>query len=386
MKINQKIVLFQRVACWMSKKNIYRKLNIDREKIPYYINNFCKNNFANFDIEGPLEFKNNQRRYRIITDTREILIDFYYNSDGTTTIQPKVGKNIEDSIKVANHILENLDYKPTNKSMSYSIKLTEEHFRFVIEYFDELDNCKQIVQTRSDKGRYTLFQYRSSIGDSITFKYFDNNTFQVQGKPCYLYSEITSLLAEFFPFEEIVKKQSEYYCVPLNPKEIDNEIRELCPNAYAIFDSYEGKLKTVLTGSLALRKIDIDLPDYSGFVHPALKVLEGYIVILLNKVNIDYNIKDGFNMFYYNEFQNKFYLKAEVQSEDKYTNYYNAIEECYNFYHNNRHPLFHIGEIIVDTRIIETKSKADNIINNIIELIERTYSSLIQSGEYNEVL
>jgi len=370
----------------MSKKNIYRKLNIDRNKIFKYINDYCKKTYKIFSISDLISISNIQKRYKILADGKEIYIDFYYNNDNTTTIQPKVGQNLEDSIKIANYILENLDYKPSDKSLSYSVKLDEEYFKFVIEYFDELKTCQKIYETRNDKGHYTLFQYRSNIGDCITFKYFDNNTFQVQGKPCYLYSEITSLLAEYFPFNEIVKKQSEYFSVPLDPREINDEIKELFPNAYEIFDSYDEILKKKLVSSLALKKIDIDLDDYSGFVHGAFIVLEGYIVILLNKANINFNKKDGFNMFYYNKFHNKYYLEAEVKTDVNYESYYNAIEECYNFYYNNRHPLFHVGEVIADTKVIGTKNKADNIINNIIELIERTYSSLKQSGECNEIL
>lgn len=354
-------------------KNIFRRLTLDRGKIFTYIIDFCNEHFNDYRISELTNVGKStlQKRCIINADNKEIWVDFYFNTDGTTTIQPKVGKYQDISIQIASYILQNMEYKPNIHTSSFSVKLDKEQFNFIIEYFNDLSNCTKINETTGNE--YILYKYRSSIGDTITFKYFNNATFQVQGKPCYLYSEVIALLAHYFPFNEMIKKQSEFYCIPLESNEIDDEIKELFPKAHVLFNSYDGMLKTIFSPSLALRKIDILLPDYSSFVHPALRTLEGYLIILLQKVGIDYNSKEGFIMFYENLFQKKHFLKPEYKSKINNQEKCIAIEEIYNFYHKHRHPLFHVRDVIVDTSIIERKSKADNIINNVVELIEKNY-------------
>ncbi len=359
-------------------KNPFKGLNIDRDKILDYITDYCDANYSLYEITDLHKVGKNDHQMECIiyTDEKEIKIHFYYNKDNTTTISPRVGTEQEESIKIASYILENLEFKPSVSSSSYSVKLDKETYSFIIEYFDELSTCELITKVRNDSGRYMMHQYKSNIGDKITFKYYDNMTFQVQGKPSYLYTEVTSLLADKFPFEEIVKKQSEMYYVPLEVDEIQEEIKNLFPTAYVFFDSYE-PVKSIFTGSLALRKIDIDLPDYSGFIHPALKTVEMYLVYLFLKKGIKVSIKEGFGeYFYYNEFNDENFLKNEIRDIIGCHYHCEAIEKTYKFIKKYRHGYSHSGERIVDTKLVETKSKADNIINSVVNLIESTYKTL----------
>ena len=51
------------------------------------------------------------------------------------------------------------------------------------------------------------------------------------------------------------------------------------------------------------------------------------------------------------------------------------IEKCYNYYHVNRHTIFHFGDLMgsIDTsRMIETKRESDEIIDTIIKMINDT--------------
>ena len=47
-----------------------------------------------------------------------------------------------------------------------------------------------------------------------------------------------------------------------------------------------------------------------------------------------------------------------------------VLEEVYNYLKKNRHTLFHSEQILFTTRILEDKLEADQIVNEVIDLIE----------------
>ena len=58
----------------------------------------------------------------------------------------------------------------------------------------------------------------------------------------------------------------------------------------------------------------------------------------------------------------------------------NAIEKAYNYFSSERHTLFHVDSMTDATRIIDTREKAENIIDNVINIINETYA-LIEAKE-----
>lgn len=70
----------------------------------------------------------------------------------------------------------------------------------------------------------------------------------------------------------------------------------------------------------------------------------------------------------------KFILKSKwVPNVD--TNQKDGLEECYNYFYNNRHTLSHFGIIISDdidtTRLINTKQDANKIIKEVFSLVNK---------------
>ena len=53
------------------------------------------------------------------------------------------------------------------------------------------------------------------------------------------------------------------------------------------------------------------------------------------------------------------------------------LENCYNFLYNNRHTLVHfgiiIGDVDVNTRLINTKKEANSIIKDTLKIINDNY-------------
>lgn len=72
----------------------FKKLNIDQTKLKDYILEFCEQEFTAYNIDDikPVSDNSIQHRCQINADGKNLIINFYFNSDGTTTIQPQVGK------------------------------------------------------------------------------------------------------------------------------------------------------------------------------------------------------------------------------------------------------------------------------------------------------
>lgn len=138
----------------------------------------------------------------------------------------------------------------------------------------ELDGVQKIEEVLSPDGIYKLFKFVGPTGDKLVLKHFTNGTLQIQGKPLYLYQEVTCFLSQYLPFEQVVHNQEQAYCITIDTTGIQQEIVDLLPKAHKVIDS---TLQKILVSSLAFRKIDINLPDYSSFVLPTLRVLDGFI-------------------------------------------------------------------------------------------------------------
>lgn len=345
--------------------------------LPQWIQEFAEGKFSAFTCSEIKLVGGNQHRCIIVGDGKEFLIDFYFNNDDKTTIQPKVGQSQDISLELATYILGKLEYKHSDiKGRSYSVHpLPADEFGLIIEYLEEeLKGVKKINESRNDTNRYSLYQFKSEIGDKITLTYFDNKRLQIQGKPFFLYQEVTCLLAAYFPFEDVIKNQSEFFSVEISPTEIRDEMKEMLPSAYNYLNE---ELKKVLSASLALQKIDIELEDYSSFVFPALKTLEGYLKQIFAGKGILIK-KDGFGKFFgYNGVVRKHEMLHDPKKEINCNVTIDVIESLYNYVYKHRHTILHAEAIASATRIIETKQAAEQIIEQVISLIETTHQKMI---------
>lgn len=364
----------------MSKSKVFKKLNINREKIDDWVRDFCGSRFKKFEYNGIAHVSNNQYRSEFFGDGKLITLDFYFNNDGTTTINPAVGKHKDISLECAFYFLEKAGDLVERRNFSYSIrKMKQEHVDLLIEYLLVNDQIKKI--SFDDTPNYTLHRFESSFGDRITLKYFTNGTLQVQGKPLYLYQEITCFLAEFYPFDQLIDAQAEYFHVPIRKEDIEDEINGTLKYSKDFLGEH---LVKMLSASLVYKKIDIDLDDYTSFVFPVLRVLEGYIKKLFLSSN--YKLPDkgskGFDNIFICPFGKEFELRDEVKEKINCEATCKAIEKAYNYYHQNRHVLFHIRNVPEASRYIENKHEAVRMINEVLSLIEETYRALPIHHEY----
>ncbi|MCK4260794.1 MAG: type II toxin-antitoxin system RnlA family toxin, partial [Halanaerobiales bacterium] len=186
------------------------------------------------------------------------------------------------------------------------------------------------------------------------------------------YQEVTCFLAEYFPFDDIVQNQAEFFSVDIQPDEIMNEMKLSVPTVFDVLDS---SLKNILSASLAYRKIDIALPDYSSFVYPALRTLEGYLKYLFMSKGIIISNEEGFRGKLYSK-QGKYKMEQTIKEEIACDKTCYAIEQCYSFFCRHRNSLFHT-DLMGTSRVIDSKDEANMIILKTLDLMEDTYKSII---------
>jgi len=359
----------------MSKKNKFNGLHVDKDQLPVWIEEFSVQYFSNSEVTAISKIKDTQHRCRIIGDGSEVMLDFFFSKDGKTSMLP-IGKNREASIELAEYIYGKIPYKNEDvKSRNYSIEGLEKTILIdLIEYLNQLTGVNQIKYHRNDQNTSDLWQFTSQIGDKITLIYYDKKKLHIQGKPLYLYNEVTVFLSAFIEFDEVIKNQNEFLEVEVNPTTVKEEMRDSLPFAYQVLGE---NLKKILAGSFALQKFDYPFEDYSPIAFPALKTLEGYLKSVL--IPFDILVKKNFGGFF-QPMGIKHVLIKKLKDKINNDVIIQVIEKLYAYLHMHRHTLFHTGTLDADTRIIETRQEADLIVTEVLALIENSERN-IQSIE-----
>lgn len=356
----------------------FESLNIEIEELDELIREYCVKNFKEgFEISEIKQNPKNITQYtcNITYDSKKITLNFYKKGNGTVTIQYAVGKHQDISKEIAEYIKLN-GVKDDRKSVSPTVEnISEENFELLLEYINEL-NVENLENSPIPYGHKYKFKGIKSK-DELTITYYNNkNKLLIQGKPLYIYSEVVSFLSKFMGFEDVIKNHSKTHNIDINPEEVVNSMKKNLEDSY---DFIGTTLHKVLSPVFIFRKLEVSLDDYSAFVFPALRALEGYLKKILFNNNIE--IVKSFDIFSRDEATGLYYID-DLRCNKKYrcriscSNTRDAVEEIYNFLSKNRHPMFHTNYIVDATMIIEDRSEAEEIIDNTLELIKRTYHKI----------
>lgn len=349
----------------MSSEKNFKKISLNRELIQPALHQWKSG--VNVETKPKEKFL----EYRIVIPNQEAaLLHVYHNQDGTTTLHHKVGQNQSLSLEVAEYIKDKCQVGNNVTRQSLSIAdVTEEKLLLILEFLKESEaTVSESIQIQHGK------QYKVSgkQGDTLTFSLFNTGTLQIQGKPLLLYSETVEILSVLFDYEKVILAQLKVIQVNITVDEVVSELKILMPNAYSFIGD---KLVTIISPALALRKLDIALTDYSSFVFPALRGLEGYVkLVFSNQLGISIG-KDGFGE-HFQKGSLDWTLKTSIRVAPKIKTC-QAIEKSYKYYHDQRHGLFHADSEPNNIRVVPDKNGAHDIINQTIKIIEETYTSTI---------
>ena len=212
-------------------------------------------------------------------------------------------------------------------------------------------------------------QIALKIGSKKTIiKLFNNGKLLVQGKPTIVFQMLLTNISTLLGTENLLELMSSAYRWTVKKSDVDRQYENLC---YNVPKTYPNGGIILIRQSLINKMCYVESEDYAQYTFPALKALEGHIKYLMQKADICFDSRQIGNCF--KSVANTFELNDNIIVND--INLKHNIERCYNFYKVNRHTLFHFGDLIggVDnSRMIETKREADEIIDSIVKMINET--------------
>lgn len=347
----------------VAKKGVF----IERDKIVELIREVGNKQWIDFTA-NELTTVGNAQRCVMTAEGKIAMLNLFFNNDGTTTITP-TGKNTEISSVIKALLEEQCKYSSSAQGKTYSIrKLPSEWAEKVIEYLSSLENVTMEEHSIDIAPIHTSYMFTSKIGDKLTINVYQTGTLTLQGKPAYLYGEAISFLSycNDVSVDDIVNSINSFHDVNVKTSEVRNDMEVLMPRAYGNIDETILKL---LSPSILLRKVNIDLEDYSCYVFPALRALEGYIKYLfgLKGITIGYT----FHKIFKGDT-----LTPKVATQIGDATFQNELERLYVYFKGNRHVIFHTEQILIGTRLIEDKHEADEIVNTVLNLIESSYANI----------
>lgn len=344
-----------------------RGVYIDRDRIVQIIRDAGEKQWEEFTADELIP-AGTAKRCNIIANGKPAMLNLYFNNDGTTTITP-TGSNPEISSVIKALLESECKYTGNTSGKTYSIKrLPKEWQDKLLEYLFEIEGVSVEQNFIETVPAHNTYIFSSNFGDKLTINIYKTGTMTLQGKPAYLYGEAISFLSycNNISIDDIVDSINGFHNIEVKTSEVRKDMEILMPRAYENLDDTILKL---LSPSISLRKVQIDLEDYSCYAFPALRALEGYIKYLfgLKTVTVGHT--------FYKIFDGDF-LCQNVADTIGDINYQRELEKLYVYLKNNRHVLFHADQIIIGTKLIEDRHEADEIINTVIHLIDTSYTNL----------
>lgn len=210
-------------------------------------------------------------------------------------------------------------------------------------------------------------QIKLSFGKSNTMiKMYNNRKLLVQGKPNAAYQIVFTYISELLGEKRIIPLAKQAYRIKVDVSTVEGNFNNLCPN---IPDTYNANIRTLIRQAIINLNGYFEAEEYGQYAFPALRAMEGHIKLLFSNQGV--TIGRGFEQFDGNPSVG-FVLKPEFSIPAPFNK---NIQDCYNFYHRNRHKIFHFGDMIGttdNTMIISTKEDADTIIRGALKLINDT--------------
>lgn len=352
----------------------YLKLNIDRQNISNLLNGFCGSAIHNPTLSSKLVRNGLEEQFTIYGThegkEKEIKISFILNQDGSTSINHKMGKFQNISQQIADYVVDFGVLDNRNNSISSLNAVLKEDFDFVLE------NLKIDYQSLTIEEREISHGIQKKIkivsGEQVIFNYYESNTLTITGRPLLLHSSTLNYFTDLHYLKpaEIFDKAVKYYQIKITFDKYEEELKNRLPSAY---EHLPDNIKALIISGIILEKIDINLPDYSGYVFYILKAIEGIMKHLLFEKGI--TIDRSFDIFKKNIEPLKVKESISIKIDCPKTNL--VIENLYDFYKKERHTLFHTEYLDVSTRIIEKREYAIDILNNSLNLVNDSYHNLL---------
>lgn len=247
---------------------------------------------------------------------------------------------------------------------------------FSIPYFkqDDFNAFVEIIEESDENITHTVVSYTDKIiykfklnSDAVTVSLFKTGQHKLllQGKNSYLFQVITATIVELYDDTKIEQILGNAYRISIKKDIVAdtfNDVEKGLPSNYPV------GLKRLIKQSIINMTHYIESEEYSMYAFPALRALEGHIKYLITEAGGTAGRQ--FSCFGLDKtvIPHRYVVTENFADTSKNR----SIENCYNYYKSQRDTDFHFGDILGgmdNTRFIETKEEADEIIKNCISLI-----------------
>ncbi|MBK7897943.1 MAG: type II toxin-antitoxin system RnlA family toxin [Betaproteobacteria bacterium] len=344
--------------------NDFKKLTLDVTKIEPAIREFADGR----SVVGPVE-KGLLLEYEVEGTEGQPsgLLHVYPREDGTVTLQPKVGKNQEMSLRLAQHVAERAARK-TYEQRPLSIKnIPTELWGVLLEVLGE--SGFELEEQSLPHG--VRFKVKAGGGDEVFIHHYSNGSFLMQGKPWNAYGMVVSVLSELSDDKRpLIEAQLQTYSITeITSDGLLSELEERLPAACTMLGD---GVKCMFAPALAFLKLDIDLPDYSAFAHPALRGTEACIKqLLLSKGGYEVKNQEGLASYF-----DRDRLKSSVRLKMGCQKSIVAVENLYGLYNRHRPGLFHADGIPEMSRLVESRKEVVALIESVFHTVESSYREI----------
>ena len=347
----------------------YRKLKINRDLI-----HNCILKATDKEITPIFSENGGVQKIRYNVDSNSIL-DIYYNQDGSTSMM-WCGKEPDLAELVANEVKANCEVNLPEPTRALYLKgFSQENFNNIIERFKAHDLTITGLEDTEYAKRYCI---TNTTSESIKVHYFPTTgSLNFQGKGYTIYSDLLEGMGDWVSIDDVIDSNlSANNIESITKEDLIKSMKVALPNSYNFL---KGAIANIMSSSFFLTKIENNgLPDYSWMVFPVLRGLEGFLkkMLILKGIKVKKNFGEVFEPIAKDSPKYKFLECHSVAIAD--TTYCDLLTETYNYICANRHGIFHVNGVINATRLL-SREEAIETFNEIIELIEITYSTIKQN-------
>lgn len=342
-------------------QNPFKALNINTDKIEAAL---TQNGVTNFS-----SIVRNERETHLSGTYKEI--DFLIKlmpPGGNTTIGRASGQNNTYFDEIAGIIKENCLYSD-KKTFEYTIpRFSDENKEMLFAFLNE-ENVKIEEDKNNDPNCKHQYIMTAGNGDRVRAKIYNRGSIQFQGKYLQIASLINDFMCTILDMKEIIEQKNQEFNVDIKKETIESELHSKLPKS---IDLIHDDIKKQLSCSLIMKQIDVEMEDYSTYCFSALRSIEGFIYQLLGSVC---NPSSSRNLGEYFTENNPKYIIRDIHQETINGEIAEVLCECYTYWHENRHGLFHMKPGVADTKTID-KAESIEIIDTVCQLIDKGIARL----------
>jgi hypothetical protein len=359
----------------------YKGLQIDLENIPGWIDVFCSQ--KEYIVSKVNKHESKQSiDYEVVHNKGSFSFSLFVSNGNRYTFSYKRGSNQSDSKEFADFVIQRISKvnEPMDDNRGYSIHLSADNFAAFIDLLVD-DDVQTFVYNDNEKNtQYSLksIQYR----DEIVIHYYKTtqNVF-IQGKRLELFNKATDILAGSCEFVDVINAEIRYDKVNISS---DKVIENMKLSLGKVYDFLSSAQKAIMSNAFKFYRIEMDSEDYSVFVQPMCRAMDGFFYKLFKKLEI--TIEDdegelyGISHFFRSEKEktNPLLLKEEFASIINNERIQHEFNRMYAWYHRNRHAYSHSTERDFTTAIIKDRKVADTLFEEAVDLYRTVYDTIVE--------